>query len=63
MFTIWGSHNRETNLSSGSFYFSKCNSDRVYKRKRIAKYFTLYFIPLFQLENLGEIIQCQILTT
>ena len=26
---------------------------------RVSKYFTLYFIPLFPIDNLGEYVQCQ----
>jgi hypothetical protein len=56
---IWGSRNREIELSSGQFHCPKCDTTRQYKRKRVARYFTLYFIPLFQIENLGEFVQCQ----
>ena len=57
---IWGSKGREIELASGQFYCPKCDASRPYKRKRIARYFTLYFIPLFQIENLGEAVECQI---
>lgn len=56
---IWGSRGREIELSSGQFHCPKCDTTRQYKHKRVAKYFTLYFIPLFQTENLGEIVECQ----
>lgn len=57
---IWGSKGREIELSSGQFYCPKCDTTRPYKHKRLAKYFTIYFIPLFQIENLGEYIECQV---
>ncbi|MGC1377412.1 MAG: zinc-ribbon domain-containing protein [Anaerolineales bacterium] len=56
---IFGSRRREIELSSGQFHCPKCDATRAYKRKRAGKYFTLYFIPLFQFENLGEYIVCQ----
>jgi predicted RNA-binding Zn-ribbon protein involved in translation (DUF1610 family) len=56
---IWGSRGREIELSSGQFHCPKCDTIRQYKHKRAAKYFTLYFIPLFQTENLGEFVECQ----
>jgi zinc-ribbon family len=55
---IWGSRGREKVLGSGQFYCPQCNTTRSYKHKRLAKYFTLYFIPLFQTEDLGEYVQC-----
>ena len=45
--------------SSGEFNCPNCNSLRPYKLKRYAKYFTLFFIPLFQIKNLGEQVECQ----
>jgi len=56
---ILGSRGREVEVSSGQFHCPKCGASRLYKRKRRANYFTLYFIPLFQIENLGEVIECQ----
>jgi len=56
---IFGSRRREIELSSGHFHCPKCDATRAYKRKRAGKYFTLYFIPLFQVENLGEYVVCQ----
>jgi hypothetical protein len=54
-----GSRNREIELASGQFHCPQCNGTRLYKRKRCARYFALYFIPLIQIENLGEFVQCQ----
>ncbi len=57
---IWGSRGREIEISSGQFHCPNCDTARPYRHKRVAKYFTLYFIPLFQTENLGEYIECQV---
>lgn len=57
---IWGSRGREIHVSSGEFYCPRCERTTTYNRKRIAKYFTLYFVPLFQTDNLGEYVECQI---
>ena len=57
---IWGSKGKETKLSEGDFFCPKCRSERAYKQKRISKYFTLYFVPLFETKNLGEFVECQI---
>ncbi len=56
---IWGSQGREVELSSGEFHCPNCGSQQVYKHIRFAQYFTLYFIPIFQTQNLGEYVRCQ----
>jgi hypothetical protein len=56
---IWGSTSREFELGRGQFYCPECQALRSYKHVRLARYFTLFFIPLFQTENLGENIKCQ----
>ncbi|HXG11464.1 MAG TPA: zinc-ribbon domain-containing protein [Gemmataceae bacterium] len=56
---IWGSCGKEVELSHGEFYCPDCDDKRLYVHKRLAKYFTLYFIPLFQTDNLGEYVECK----
>ena len=55
---IWGSTGREIRLGHGEFYCPQCDEEQDYTHIRVARYFTLYFIPLFQIENLGEYIKC-----
>jgi tetratricopeptide (TPR) repeat protein len=57
---IKGSKTRIVEVSSGRFYCPNCNASRPYRRKRAVRYATLYFIPIFQLENLGEFVECQV---
>jgi hypothetical protein len=57
---IWGSKGKEKLLSEGLFFCPKCRTDRSYKQKRVSKYFTFYFIPLFETKNLGEFVECQV---
>jgi len=59
MIIILGTKVRVMERSSGEFYCPKCNSRRPYKLKRYAKYFTLFFIPLFKIKTLGEQVECQ----
>jgi dATP pyrophosphohydrolase len=59
MIIILGTKIRVTERSSGEFYCPNCNSRKPYKLKRFARYFTLFFIPLFQIKNLGEQVECQ----
>jgi DNA-directed RNA polymerase subunit M/transcription elongation factor TFIIS len=56
---IWGSKVRHQKLSEGEFWCPKCQAQRLYYHKMAARYFTLYFIPLFPLQQLGEIVECQ----
>ncbi|MBN1304958.1 MAG: zinc-ribbon domain-containing protein [Anaerolineales bacterium] len=56
---IWGSKGKIKNIGSGQFYCPRCQSLRHYLHKEVGKYFTLYFIPLFQTEKAGEFIECQ----
>ena len=59
MIIILGTKVRVIERSSGEFYCPNCSTRRPYKLKRYAKYFTLFFIPLFQIKNLGEQVECQ----
>ena len=56
---VWGTRGRQIELSAGQFHCPKCDVTRPYKQKRVAQYFTLFFIPLFQIKNLGEFVECQ----
>lgn len=56
---IWGSVGREIELSSGEFYCPNCGIRQPYRHMRLARYFTLYFIPLFQTQNLGQHVECK----
>ena len=57
---IYGYKNREIEQSSGSFHCSTCGARRLYKHKKIVRYFTLFFIPLFPLGKLSEYVECQL---
>ena len=55
---IWGTRGRETEIGTCSFYCPKCDSEKAYTHKKVASFFTLFFIPLFELKKLGEYLQC-----
>jgi tellurite resistance protein len=55
---IWGSKARTFTESSGNFYCPECDDYKAYESKKVKKYFTLYFIPLFPTSDLGEYIEC-----
>lgn len=60
---IWGSRGRTTTVAVGQFYCPQCRSSRGYQQKRLSKYFTLYFIPLFPTQKIAEYIECDICHT
>ena len=55
---IWGTRGRETEIGTGTFYCPKCDAQKPYTRKKVGSYFTLFFIPLFEIKKLGEYLQC-----
>jgi len=57
---IWGSRGRERKIGEGEFYCPNCQRRCRYHRKRLGRYFTLYFIPLFETKKYGEFVECQV---
>ncbi|MCB9602956.1 MAG: zinc-ribbon domain-containing protein [Sandaracinus sp.] len=55
---IWGSTGREKTIAQGQFFCPHCMQQRAYEHRKVSRYFTLYFIPLFSLEDLGEYVRC-----
>jgi hypothetical protein len=56
---IYGYKSREIDVASGQFDCPKCDDKRLYTHKQVARYFTLFFIPLFKIKTLGEYVECQ----
>ena len=55
---IWGTKGREITESTGRFDCPNCNTSKEYQLKRIGKYFTLYFIPIFQYKIIQKYVRC-----
>lgn len=55
---IWGWRNRTVQVAAGNFYCPGCRAHSAYTHQRVARYFTLYFIPLFPTQTLGEFVSC-----
>lgn len=55
---IWGWRAREIRRESGEFHCPECRADQDYQLYRVATYFTLYFIPLFETTHHGDYVQC-----
>ena len=56
---IFGTRNRFKTVGSGQFYCPRCQAQRNYERKEAKRYFTLYFVPLIPMGDLGEFVECQ----
>lgn len=56
---IFGSRVRYKVLGEGQFFCPHCRAQRTYTHKKASRYFTLYFLPLIPMGQLGEFVQCQ----
>jgi hypothetical protein len=56
---IYGTRGRETTAGGGRFFCPQCRDDANYQHQKVKRYFTLYFIPLFPMDTLGEFVRCQ----
>jgi hypothetical protein len=63
MVIIWGARNREKRMAEGRFFCPHCRQEAPYHAMRVSKYFTLYFIPLFPIQKLGEYVRCVLCQT
>ncbi len=55
---IWGTRGVKSTKASGDFFCPSCNSEQHYNHKRVRRFFTLYFIPLIPLNELGDYVEC-----
>lgn len=56
---IWGSRGKTKIKSAGIFYCPNCRQKRNYILYELGKYFTLYFLPIFQTEKIAEYVECE----
>jgi transcription elongation factor Elf1 len=56
---IVGTKVKHCKIEEGEFFCPKCQADRIYHHKRAIRFFTLYFIPVIPLTQIGEFIECQ----
>lgn len=55
---IWGSTSKEKVLGQGQFACPGCRNHTPFAHKKLERYFTLYFIPLFPIRTLAEYVEC-----
>ena len=67
MFIIFGSRGREVDEETGQFNCPNCctvqniksdEKQQKYTQVKMARYFTLFFIPIFSFQTLGRYIRC-----
>ena len=57
---IFGTKGRSIKMDSGEFHCPNCNVNRVYNKKYVQDWFTLYFIPTFPVgSKKNEHIECE----
>jgi hypothetical protein len=56
---VYGYKGKETEVGRGQFFCSTCKKIRQYRKIRISRYFTLFFVPLFPYKTLAEYVECQ----
>src|SRR4051794_17906197 len=56
---IWGWTTKNRIVEYGKFYCPRCLREADYGHRRVQQFFTLYFIPIFPTNTLGEYIECQ----
>lgn len=56
---IFGLGHRAKTVAEGEFFCPHDHSRQAYKRKKAARYFSLFFIPLIPIQQLGEYVECQ----
>ena len=56
---IFGTKAKTKSVGKGKFNCPHCQREREYERKKAKRYFSLYFIPLIPMDDIGEFIECQ----
>jgi hypothetical protein len=58
MFIMWGSKLREKELGSAEFNCPQCRGNEEYAHVSLSRWFTLYLLPLYEIESIGEFVKC-----
>jgi tellurite resistance protein len=56
---IYGTRGVTYTKESGTFHCPECGGESDYCRKRVRRFFTLYFIPVIPLDLHGEYVECR----
>ena len=56
---IFGTRGVTYTSTRGQFQCPTCHEKRAYEKRRVRRFFTLYFLPVIPLDKVGEYIECQ----
>ncbi len=56
---ILGVNDRAKTVGEGTFFCPHCQHSHSYARKKAKLYFSLFFVPLIPLKDLGEYVECR----
>lgn len=58
MFILFGTKGVTSTEGRGRFHCPQCGSEREYKNQQVRRYFTLFFIPVIPMDELGRYVEC-----
>lgn len=58
MFIVWGFRAISKTLSEGTFFCPRDGGDRQYRLRSARRWFTIFWIPLIPLKELGTFVEC-----
>lgn len=56
---IFGTRGVKFTLKEGHFTCPQCANKQAFRHRKVRRFFTLYFIPVIPLDNLGEYVECK----
>lgn len=59
MIFIWGSRGRAKSIEQADFFCPDCNSRQDMDLMHVKNWFTLYWIPIFPMGDLGKYVECR----
>lgn len=57
---IFGTKVRKKTMRTGQFFCPRCRTTRPFNHQKGTRYFTLYFVPLIPMGDVGEFIECDV---
>lgn len=58
MFLIMGMKVKLKAIGDGTFHCPRCGGDRTYRLLQARRWFTVFFVPVIPLKELGTVVQC-----
>lgn len=59
MFVIFGTRGVTSTEDRGAFFCPRCEDERAYRKKRVRRFFTLFFVPVVPLDRVAEYVECE----